>query len=100
MRLSVNDLRNHLRPARLGTLTEQCNSHYAARPVMVLLNHGVGSNRPWDPLYTALGLGNVTLVANPTTLRIAEERLAIVMQATLPEVPPVWTALMAGMAGP
>lgn len=103
--VAVGDLRRSFRPARLGTLAEQANSHYARRPVVVLLNHGVAAHgrvgRTWDPLYTALGLGsNLTLIANKHTLEAAQRKLAHVLQAALPQVPPVWTALMAALTGP
>lgn len=94
--LSASELRSCCRPARLGTLSEQGNSHYAQRPVMVLLNHGARARPTWDPLYTAIGLGasmNVTVVANKSTLEAAQERMRTVLDSAPPRVPPVWRSL-------
>jgi hypothetical protein len=94
--LSASELRSCCRPARLGTLSEQGNSHYAQRPVLVLLNHGARARPTWDPLYTAIGLGasmNVTVVANKSTLEAAQERMRTVLDSAPPRVPPVWRSL-------
>lgn len=95
--LSDSELRTCCRPARLGTLGELGNSHFAERQVVVLLNHGPRSLPPWDPLYIALGLGtatNVTLVANKACFDASNRRMGEVLGAEPPGVPPVWRTLL------
>jgi hypothetical protein len=94
------ELRRHCRPARLSTIHEQVNSHYAARPVLVVLNHASGRRgRHADPLYTSVGLGgrhNVVVVANAygfSSARADLERLAR-RGAAPPPLPPMWRDLM------
>jgi hypothetical protein len=93
------ELSRHCRPARLSTLHEQVNSHYAARPVLVVLNHSSDRRaRHEAALYTSVGLGgyhNVVVVANEYGFRSARadlERLA--QRCAAPPVPPMWRDLM------
>jgi hypothetical protein len=100
--LGAAELQRTCRPARLGTLYEQGNSHYAERPVLVVLNSKTRVTY-WDPLYTTLTLGrvrNVTVVANRSTLDAAAQRLHDVLSAPLPDIPPVWQALVAALMAP
>ena len=78
VQISREDVRRCCRSARLSPLHEQLNSHYAHRPVVVILSHtsstGPAMRQEWDPLYTGLGLGtnrNVTIVANLQGLEAA-----------------------------
>ena len=101
-RRPARELTRTCRPARLGTLHEQGNSHYAERPVLVLFNHSAAL-RHWDPLYTALGLGksrNVTVVANKATLAVATQRMREVLTAPLPDVPPIWRSFVTTLMAP
>jgi hypothetical protein len=99
--LTPEEMGRCFRPARLGTLTEHSNSHYAARPVLVLLNTAPRF-APLAALYTALGLGasvNVTVLANRNTMAAAADHLDRVLRSQRPDVPPLWHDLVKTLAG-
>jgi hypothetical protein len=97
VQLAKDELKATCRPARLAPLYEQLNSHYAKRPVVVILSHtsqrGPAMRQEWDPLYTGLGLGgnrNVTIVANRQGLDAAKRRMGEVLACQPPDIPPIW----------
>ena len=104
VRITKDELRTSCRPARLSPVYEQLNSHYALRPVVVILSH-TSSHSPamkqdWDPLYTGLGLGssrNVTIVANQQGLTAARSRMMEVLGCKPPEIPRIWQEFISSL---
>ena len=101
IQLTKDELRSTCRPARLTTLYEQLNSHYAQRQVVIILSHtsshGPAMRQEWDPLYTGVGLGgmrNVTIVANQHGLAAARCRMVEVLGSKPPDIPPIWQQMV------
>jgi hypothetical protein len=96
--LTPEELRRTCRPARMGTLNEQMNSHYAQRTVVVLLSHTHGrAAQNFDPLYTSLALGNhtnVVVVANQSGLTAARSHMQRILDNRPSDVPNIWQDVM------
>jgi hypothetical protein len=96
VRVTAEELRRHCRPARLSTILEQANSHYAERPVLVVLNHAVRPRKVPDPLYASAEIGgfhNVLLIANDAGFERARADGGLEPAPPSP-IPPVWRDLL------